>query len=508
MDQTSRMDKKFFISLIIISFIYLFLRFSFPETIEFGYDQPRLATRIIEFINNGNILETQKFAEKSPWGNISWGPALFYFYSPFFLLTKDPLLVSRLISLVNLLSIIVIVYLGSKYISKKAGLFAGLISATQPWWIIFSRMIYQPTPVITLITISMLLFLYTLKKPNTLMYSLLIFSWVFLIEIYLHSFSFVLTSFILLIFFLKKKVINKYLIFGIIISSLLIIPFTINFSSFDYQPTRFQNMEDRFDTNRDGPITRIKTILPGYIKTFSGGSMEYQLGCSNQDFYKKYDLAKLMENIIIYVTIFIIFYNLFKLLTTPSNRKLRLLFFSWATSPLLFLVFIPLPNVPPIPRYFLVSFPALAILYGLFFSEIYKQSKLILVLLLIPIYWICFYTSYANFIKNYTFPSGHLSVYSDSQYLFLFDAIKKAQLDNSLKGRMSIVLSNDENSPKEFSLDWATKYICTYVLRDEISDVNLNPGYYLIDYSLQKEDKRFIKIGRFGPYSLYEFNDL
>ncbi|EKE06355.1 MAG: hypothetical protein ACD_19C00016G0028 [uncultured bacterium] len=83
MERTSRMDQKrniiFYIGILLICIVYLTLRLSFPETIEFGYDQPRLATRVIEFINNGKILETQKFAEKAPWGNISWGPALFYF---------------------------------------------------------------------------------------------------------------------------------------------------------------------------------------------------------------------------------------------------------------------------------------------------------------------------------------------------------------------------------------------------------------------------------------------
>lgn len=509
MVRTPRMDKKFFISFLLISFIYLFLRFSYPETVEFGYDQPRLAIRVIDFIENGKIFETQKFAEKSPWGNISWGPALFYFYTPFLFLSKNPLLISYLISLFNLLSIMIIIYIGSKYISQKAGLLAGLILATQPWWTIFSRMIYQPTPVITLVTISMFLFLYTLKKPNSLLYSLLIFSWIFLIEIYVHTFSFVLVSVLLLIIYLKKRFINKFLIIGIIISSILIIPFIINFSSSDYFPPKAQDIEDRFINNRDGPLVRVKKILPGFIKTFSGGSMEYQLGYSYFDFYNKYFSISFIESFIFCLTILVLLYNFLKLFITSTYKFIRLLFLSWALSPLFFLVFMPLPNIPPIPRYFLISFPAFAILYGLFFSEVYKYSKFVLVLLLIPFFWIYFFFSYSNFIKNYTYPQGHLSTYSDTQYLFLFKAMKKAQSDNFLKGRDFLIISNDEKLPKEISLDWASRYLWLYVFNNKIDKYNgVNSGYYLIDFSWQKEDKRFIKIGRFGPYSLYEFRDL
>lgn len=512
MERISRMGKSknliFTIGVAVIVIIYLILRLSFPETIEFGYDQPRLATRVIEFINNEKIFETQKFAEKAPWGNISWGPSLFYFYAPFLLISKNPLALSYLLAIFNVISILGIIYLSSKYLSKKTGLFAGLILAIQPWWVIFSRMIYQPTPVITLIVISMIFYFFTLKKPNSIYYSLLIFSWTFLVEIYFHTISFVLISFMLIIIHNYKKMLNKYLIVGIIISNFLIIPFVLIDSKSDYFPVKKENISDTFQVGRDDPWSRVKSIVPGYIKTFSGGSMEYQLGYSHSEFYNQYRYFHTLETIVSILTIVVLIYNLVMLIISKKLRFERLSFLLWSLSPLLFLIFMPLPNVPPIPRYFLFSFPALAILYGLFFSEVYKYTKLILIILTVPIFWIYFTYSYSKFIINYNFPKGHLSVYSDSQYLFLFNAIKSARSNNIKNGRSNFILSNDDSVPKELSMDYATKYVWTNVFNYKMINTSINNGYYLINYSIQKDDIRFRQLGRFGPYSLYEFNDL
>lgn len=120
--------KRYYFLLLIPVILYLFLRIGFRGIIEFGYDQPRLATRVIEFIGDGNFFDTQKFAEKSPWGNISWGPALFLFFTPFILISKNPEIVSLLISLFNLLSVVLVIYIGLKHFSfiSAAALFVNV----------------------------------------------------------------------------------------------------------------------------------------------------------------------------------------------------------------------------------------------------------------------------------------------------------------------------------------------------------------------------------------------
>jgi len=427
---------------------------------------------------------------------------------PFFILTKNPLLISYLVSIFNLISIIGIIYLASKYLSKTTGLVSGLILATQPWWVIFSRMIYQPTPVVSLMIISMILFFLIIKKPNSIFYTFYIFLSVFLIEIYIHTSSFVVISVLLIILYLKKKIFNKFLVLGVFLSLFLIVPFFVNFVKEDYLPINKISIDESYKIGRDDPITRLGSIIPGYLKTFSGGSMEYQLGYSYNEFYTRFPLLRYSELLILILTIVVIFYHIIKIYFFEELRFERIVFLLWSFSPLFFLILMPLPNVPPIPRYFLISFPSLAILCGLFFSEVYSKTKIVLSMLLIPAVWIFFTYSYSIFINNYDFSNGHLSVYSDSQYLFLFNSIKSAKKDNFNNGHKNMIVSNDENSPKEFSLDYATKYTLTNIYNDNLIKLDDDIGYYLIDYSLGKDDQRFKMIGRFGPYSLYEFKDL
>ena len=59
----------YFASLFLILVIYLVLRLGWRDTIEFGYDQPRLASRVLEYLKDGNILNTQKYAERNTWGS-------------------------------------------------------------------------------------------------------------------------------------------------------------------------------------------------------------------------------------------------------------------------------------------------------------------------------------------------------------------------------------------------------------------------------------------------------
>jgi 4-amino-4-deoxy-L-arabinose transferase-like glycosyltransferase len=492
----------------LVFLIYLILRFSYPETIEFGYDQPRLATRVLEYVENGKLFETQKFAEKAPWGNVSWGPALFYFYAPFLLITKAPLLISYLVAAFNLLSIAGIIYLGSYLFSKKAGLVAGFILATQPWWIIFSRMIYQPTPAITLIVISMILFFKTVKNPRSFYLSALIFSWLYLIEVYFHIASFVMLSALILFTVRFRRVFNKYLLIGLIASSVLVVPFFFNINKTDYLPVTPQTEEDRFKSGRDDPIARVKSIVPGYFKTISGGNMQYQLGYGTEQFYSAYPYFKIIEKSVILFIALIFIYHIICSVVVKDLRLERIALLVWSIAPILFLVFMPLANVPPIPRYFLLCFPAVSLLVGLFVSETYRLYKLAAIILVIPVVWIYFIYCYTQFIIRYDFPGGHLSVYSDTQYLFLQNAINKAIYHNNVVGNRDFILSSDQAIPTEFALDGAALYTLKHVYK--IKPV-INPGpkgYYVLDYTTGKEDPRFMKIGRFGPYSLYEFRDI
>lgn len=486
----------FYLAVLVICGIYLFLRLSFQETIEFGYDQPRLASRIVEYIENGKWIDTQKFAEKSPWGNITWGPSLFFFYTPFFLISRDPLLISNLIALFNLLSILLVIFVGEKYFSKTAGLIAGLLLATQPWWFVFSRMIYQPTPLITIISISMLLYFLTFKKPYSIWWSLLIFSWIFLIELYAHSIAFVGISFLMLFIFKNFKLINIYLFLGVVLSTVLIIPYFCNFNKSDYFPEK--NIE-KLQDGRDDYLSRIKNITGGYLSVVSGGSFEYQLGNGYEDFTRINPEINILTRSVIYLTLIVFLYNLTSLFFVKQNRFIKLSLILWSVTPIIFLTLVRLPSVPPIPRYFLISLPAIVLLWGILVSEL-RYKIFVVVPLVVAFFWLFLIYKYNSFIRNYDFPNGHLSTYSDTQYIYV-----KKSIEYVLSRSNNFTISNDINNSKVFATEWGYTYLLdnVYKIDRKLADPNIS-DHYLIDYSASYPDENIIYLKKFGPISVYQ----
>lgn len=489
--------------------VYLFLRLAFTNSIEFGYDQPRLASRILEYLNAGNFLDTQRYAERSPWGNISWGPSLIFFFSIFFLVSKNPITVSLLISIFNLLSVILVVLIGKRYFSFSAGLIAGIFLATMPWWWVFSRMIYQPAPVPTFMAILILLTFCVIGKPKSFWIAPLIFTWGILLQLYFHSLSVVLVS-IIFIASKFKKLSYEYLLLGIIITSFLFLPYLKIQSISDYFPDKVQNI---MIAGRDDPISRIKNLVPHFITIIAGGDFAWQLGSGYDDFKTSNPHVENIFLTITIITVLIIVYNFFAAIKFSKNRIYRIALLLWTIAPLPFLTFMPLPSVPPIPRYFLLSLPSLSLLWGITFYEITGKFisgsrslkyGFIMLFLLIPLYWFCFNTKYDRFIKNYPYPNGALSTYSDIPYLFLINSINFVFDDASNNKSPHFVISNDPNNPRQFALDWATGYILANVYgKDKILKEGLEQTYYLITPSPGEPKPDFKFIYKSGPYWVF-----
>lgn len=511
MERTSRMDSKrnliFAIGVAVIVVIYLVLRLSFPETIEFGYDQPRLATRIIQYIENKNIFETQRFAESSPWGNVTWGPSLFLFYSPFLILWKDPIAVSNAVAIFNSLSIIVIIYLANRYVSKIGSLTAGLLLATHPWWYVFSRMIYQPTPVLTVVSISMLLLFLVFQKPKSIWLSFLIFSWVFLTELYLHTVMFIVVSLLGIIITKKRELLNKYLLIGFVVSSLLLIPYTYH-SDFDaYLPDKNKTVGIELMVVAE----KIKQITFGLFKMSSGNNFKYQLGYSYGFFMSENYQFKVLEVFTLFLMLISFIYVICSIFFSKDNKFIRIMILLWFVSPILFLVPLELSNLMPLPRYFLTSLPSAILLIGILISDIRKKMNSYSVLL-IPLFlsmsWIMFIIKYERYVKALDFYGGHLSPYADTQIYYVTSALDFVFNDSIKNGYEQAVISNDRSRPTEYALEWGMDYLLKYKykINTDLKN-NYSKAYYLIDYSVATVDPKFVKIKNSGPISIYKYTD-
>ena len=137
----------YFFLIIIIVCLYLFLRLGFKNGIFFGYDMPRVALIVQDFLKNWTFLTSQSFMQESCWLNVPWGPSLIFFYAFFLKISSDPLVIADLLTFFHLIGILLVIKIGWKYFSPVVGIISGFLLATNPYWVTYSRIIYQPAPV-------------------------------------------------------------------------------------------------------------------------------------------------------------------------------------------------------------------------------------------------------------------------------------------------------------------------------------------------------------------------
>lgn len=465
--------------LFVIFSLYFYLRFGSIDTIQFGYDQPRLATVIADFLAKGTYLTSQSFALESPWGNISWGPALVFFFAFILKISHDPVVASEVITTLNVFSIVTIIYIGWRFFSPKVGIISGLILATQPWWIIFSRMFYQPSIIPTLVSISMLLMFLVLDKPRSPLASILIFSWALLVQFYLISFSFIATSFVFVLTLIKKIQLSSILV-GLLLSFLLFLPSIYYYKTNPEKVQSFLGAPGKFESTTGDIITN-------YFKTLSGGNIEWELGYGYSDFVKDNAWIKPISEVDLLLVTLVVIFGFLKSFLSKDNKRLRLLVAFWLIAPLWFLSIVKVEYV--VPRYFLISLAPLSLLVGITIEDLYKKiktAKFRVPVFLIPLFlagsWIFVILSYYKFIENYSYPYGFLSHFSDIPYSFLQKAF-------SFMG---------PNKPERGL--WAVNYYLDYIDKD-------GGGKVLYEISFDKPDPEKKMGARFGPYTVYEIKN-
>lgn len=466
--------KRYYLLLLIVSAIYLFFRIGWQDTIQFGYDQPRLATTITDYLARGSYLTSQSFALETPWGNISWGPSLIFFFASVLTISKDPLVASQVVAILNLISVVAVFYIGWRFFSPRVGVIAGLVLAVHPWWIIFSRMFYQPSFVPSLISISMLLTFLVLKRPKSHFPAFLIFSWAVLIQFYLSTLSFIATSFIFL-FGNVKKFSLRWIFLGLVLSGIVFVPTFYFFKNNPEKIQAFLHAPGKFQTTT-------KDVFINYFKTVSGGDLEWELGYGYQDFIKNNSWAEKTFIVNLLLVSLVIVYSLLTAFGNREDRIFRLLLIFWCIAPLWFLSLVKVEYA--VPRYFLISLPALSLLVGLFVDDISRKIRYFS--LLIPMFlifsWGLLVVRYYNFLESYNYPNGFLSHFSDIPYSFLRDAFNFMKPGKPERGL------------------WAVNYYLDYV--DESRG-----GRVLYEISFDKPDLQRTISARFGPYTLYKIRN-
>lgn len=493
-------------SLIIIFLIFLCLHFyvyfHLTYFVFFNFDMPLQAFKIQEFIKSGTFLTAQYFSEESVWHSLAWGPSAVFFYTFFLKIASDPLIVSYLLSTINIIALVAIFLLSWRFFSKKTAVIAVFLLAFNPYWITYVRIIYVPSPLTFFIPISMYLFYEFAYGKKWWAQILLPVSWIALIQIYIPTYSFILTSFIASLFFIKYIKI-KYLVIGTILSLILLIPqFNFYINKPEYikkivsSPSYFTPPEKTF-------IERLDKVVNSYIQIPVGGKFDLQMGYSYTEFAEKY-LSSVKYFSYGLTTIFVlsIFWNLYFALFKKEYK--RLVIFFWAICPLWSLMVLWVTDL--LPRYFLIAFPAIAILIALFISDLIKTSVFYWTIpVLLVFYFVVFNISYNNFIRDYDYPKGKLVDVAETPYIYLKKAMDWV-VNDSNKRKCNVVLSNNPEKPN-FDVWLETKYIWKYIYNRKIDQDNLptNPCNYIINYRQSPIDLGITDYMTFGLFTAYQY---
>lgn len=488
------MDSKrnliFAISAFVATVIYLLLRIVYPETIEFGYDQPRLSNVTMDFIQNGSFITLQYYSLPTAWENLSWGPALILFNSIFFYVSNDPIVLSYLMVFFNLLSILIILYLGFEFFNPKVGIISAVLLATQPWWVIFSRMIYQPTPIVTFISISLLFLFKALNKPKSIWTALLFVSWGVLLQMYLITISFIFLSGLIFLINNKFRISVKYLVIGFFANLLLYFPSIKYYIDNPELFYKFIGFKGRYNT----PFLE---VLDGFTKGVSGFNFKWQLGYAYDQFVTGFNYYNLFFYIVLALFLFLISYGVYNFIKAKDWKMLYILMFMVA--PLWAIPVIGVEYV--VPRYFLYILPTFCLFVAYSVDSLMnKISRLfIMVPIFISAFWIIFVFSYFTFIKKYDYPKGVLSPWSDSPFYHIDKAFKWIQAD-SKKYSAEYTVSSDLSFPYENRFNDAQTYYWRHILKKDLSaEFNKEVTHYLM-YNGPFVDERIVEKMQFGPY--------
>lgn len=507
MEKFSRMDKErnltpYYLLIVLIIFLYFFPRFGFRQSVFFDFDMPRVALVVQDFLKSGTFLTSQYYMRESCWLNVPWGPSLVFFYAFFLKISSDPLIVANLLSIFHFLGVGLIIILGWKYFSPTVGVIAGLLLATNPYWFTYSRIIYQPAPVITFIVISMYLLMSAVKDRNRISFVLLPVSWSVLIQMYLPTYSFIFVS-ILFLVFNYKTVRYKYIFFGIFLSLILFIPTIKFYIENPIYVQRFLEAPTRFTPPEKTIIERFVKVLFSFLQIPIGGKFQWQTGYAYSDLMIYFPIIKQIS--IILSIIFTLSLVLLKM------NKYKLLILLWSLCPLFSLMLLWVTDL--VPRYFLISIPPAMIMIALQIDCLitkFKKSKfMIYFFLLIPIsvsiYWTVFNIKYDFFVRDYSYPSGRMYDVAETPYILFKKAMDWIDRDAKINSCQKYLISNDIND-LNYSMWLETKYVWEYLYNYDYVRVGNNTNCsYLLVYEYVAKDLKIDNYRKFGPFVAFRY---
>ncbi len=500
-----------YLIILFTTFIYFYIRLTYRQSVFFDFDMPRVVLIVQDFLSNGTFMESQYYMQESVWLNVPWGPMLIFFYSFFLKINSDPLVVANMLTLFHFIGIIFIIKFGWKFFSPTVGVLSGLLMATHPYWVTYSRIIYQPAPIITFIIISMYLLFSVIKENNKVSTALLPISWVVLFQIYIPTYSFIFISLIFL--FLNFKKINwTWLSFGILFSILLYLPSVKFYSENKMYLNRVIEAPSLFTPPEKTFKERLEKVALSFIKIPVGGKFEWQTGYSYIDFQKYFGLARSGSNLVSMTFVISLTFVLLSSLWRKINYS-KLIVVLWTICPLVSLVVLWVSDL--VPRYFLIAMPPASVVIAIFANDLILRYRhitlfkylIIMLVFLIAIYWTFFNIKYDNFVKNYNYPNGRMPDISETPYIHFKHAMDNLEEISMSDGCSKYVVTNNHIN-LNYDMWMETRYVWDYIFKNEYINNEENTNcVYVLSYEYAAKELGIVDYDRFGPFVVFKFRN-
>jgi hypothetical protein len=533
------------VTLIVFAILFFFIHLGWQDTIEYGYDPGRLSQMVVDILDRHDLINTPQYIlDNIGPGAVAWGPIFIYVMIPFFLITRNPLIITDMLIVLQFIGIIA-TYLSVELLyNKRVAFFSTIFIIVFPWYVIFSRMLYNPSMLLWSIPLVIYVTLLIVKKGKQKLLFVLPALWFIMIQFHFVGLVILALSLVYLIVHFKK-VVWKYfrigLLFGII-PLLPILAFDIN-HNFKFTFGVLAAKKAPKDPNND-PGEVVRNVLqktPDYMLLTD---VENHLGYASNDFFNRlpfaYDLFHYFYTIVFVMSIVFFFIKIF---WKPKADDVFVFF--WFLSVTIFLIafnFNSSKNVVITQRYFIPVFYPIGIMIGYTIDKItllvfdrlrsgkkfpsnpiesalsriefgrnFDADRALTITTCIASFVFVFFFSmfmitYYTFIETYGYPHegffGWLSYDSGPPYASQYDAIQYALADAKKDGFDSIVISYNWNVEDKFNMSGTEEYIWKYVLKRKIDYSPSLPYYFISPLDPPIEIPRD-NIKKFGAFKVY-----
>lgn len=321
-------------------------------------------------------------------------PLFNYILFPMLLISLEPQVVVFFIAMINCLSNGFLYLIIKKYYNNTLAIIVALLIAFSPWSILFSRKIWPPDLLFPLFVILFLSVHKILIDKKTIYWIPAVFTSLFLIQLEMASAFFILLGGIFLLF-QKPKINIKYIVIGIVIGILPLIPYFL----FQLQENcrecnlLFHELSKKLSAKHFEVFVRPFQILnQGNLRSIIGS---YTIIFAD-NFPLAYNLRVLFYSEYLLLPLGIIFF-------WKNYKKFRFFIYATIGLPILYFLF----GIEPQMHYFILISPLLFLFLGMVFYVFITSKNIILrriftfYFLVLLLYSVVFNASFFEFIKKF-----------------------------------------------------------------------------------------------------------